>query len=183
MKTLARLIVLVALLLLAVILYMGAEMFFHGYSAREAPGSLEIFLMRHTRSLATPFAAKRMTNPAANSPDALKEGREHWTEHCATCHGLDGSGATDIGRNSYPQAPDMRQHDTQELTDGELFYIIQNGVRFTGMPAWGGEHTPEETWHLVTFIRHLPQLTPQELDEMKKMKPEDSEEHEHMHEH
>lgn len=183
MKTLARIIVLLALLILAVILYLGVEMVLRGYSAREAPSTLEVFLMRHARSLATPFAAKRMTNPAANSPDALKKGRGHWTEHCATCHGLDGSGSTDIGRNSYPQAPDMRQSATQELTDGELFYIIQNGVRFTGMPAWAGEHTPQETWHLVTFIRHLPQLTPQELDDMKKTKPEDSEEHEHVREH
>ena len=148
MKTLARIIVLVALLVLAVILYMGVEMVLHGYSAREAPSSLEVFLMRHARSLATPFAAKRMTNPAANSPNALTEGREHWTEHCATCHGLDGSGATDIGRNSYPKVPDMRQSGTQDLTDGELFYIIQNGVRFTGMPAWatGTSEGRRESW-------------------------------------
>ncbi len=42
-----------------------------------------------------------------------------------------------MGRNMYPPAPDMRLAETQQMTDGELFYIIQNGVRLTGMPAWG----------------------------------------------
>jgi mono/diheme cytochrome c family protein len=62
----------------------------------------------------------------------------------------------------------MRRAPTQELTDDELFHIIQNGIRFTGMPGWAGEHTPEETWQLVSFIRHLPRLTPEELDQLEK---------------
>jgi hypothetical protein len=67
----------------------------------------------------------------------------------------------------------MRQDATQSLTDGELFYIIENGVRLTGMPAWGaGTHeNVEETWHLVHFIRHLPRLTPEQLGEMEAMNP------------
>jgi hypothetical protein len=66
----------------------------------------------------------------------------------------------------------MRQAQTQDLTDGELFYIIENGVKLTGMPAWGGEHGGgESSWKLVDFIRHLPKLTPDELKEMKRLNP------------
>ncbi len=98
---------------------------------------------------------------------------EHWADHCATCHGNDGSGDTPIGSALYPRAPDVRLPATQDLTDGELFYIIENGVKMTGMPAWGtgtaeGE---QESWHLVNFIRHLPQLSDDELAEMEELNP------------
>ena len=69
----------------------------------------------------------------------------------------------------YPKVPDLRDSETQKLTDGELYYIISNGVRFTGMPAFGGEDSPEEIWKLVLFIRRLPNLPPEELQEMEKM--------------
>ena len=89
------------------------------------------------------------------SPESVKKGLEHFADHCAMCHANDGSGAAEMGRGLYPRVPDMRLPATQSLTDGELFYIIENGVRLTGMPAWG-TGTPEgeeATWHLVRFIR------------------------------
>ena len=156
-----------------------------GYSAQAKPSAMETFLARRARSMMTPASATAMKNPYAVSPERLAEGREHWADHCAQCHGLDGSGNAEIGRNLYPPAPDMRAAPTQELSDGELFYIITNGVRFTGMPAWG-DHSAEETWNLVLFIRHLPALTPDELNQMQQMpkeKDEHGEEHEGGHEH
>jgi hypothetical protein len=66
----------------------------------------------------------------------------------------------------------MRLAETQNLTDGELYYIIENGIRFTGMPAWGqGGPNDHETWHLVLFIRHLPHLTQDEIADMKNHNP------------
>ena len=78
----------------------------------------------------------------------------------------------------YPPAPDMRQTDTQQLSDGELFFIIENGIRLTGMPAWGGaaDHRGEEdSWKLVRFIRHLPNLSPAEVKEMEALNPKSAE--------
>lgn len=67
----------------------------------------------------------------------------------------------------------MTLPNTQSLTDGELFSIIKNGVRLTGMPAWGSPGSAEDhqTWKLVLFIRHLRDMTPEELDQMKSMNP------------
>ena len=84
------------------------------------------------------------------------------------------AGNSVIGRGLYPPAPDITDAKTQEQTDGELFYIISNGVRLTGMPAWQGEDSPEEIWDLVSFIRHLPQITPEELKQMKEMSGEET---------
>jgi hypothetical protein len=83
-----------------------------------------------------------------------------------------------MGRGFYPKAPDMRLPATQELTDGELFYVIENGVRFTGMPAWGtGTESGElSSWNLVHFLRHLPRLTAAELETMKGRNPRSPEE-------
>ena len=81
-------------------------------------------------------------------------------------------GTAEMGRNIYPPAPDMTLADTQNRSDGELYYIIENGVRFTGMPAWGaGGLNDQDTWKLVLYIRHLPQVTRQELLEMENNNP------------
>src|SRR5215469_8667884 len=91
-----------------------------GFSAIQEPSSVEAVLARSARRLAMPAAAKALPNPIASSPQVLAEGRAHWADHCAICHGNDGSGDTDMGRRMYPRAPDMRGIQTQQRTDGEL---------------------------------------------------------------
>jgi mono/diheme cytochrome c family protein len=184
MKALGKIVVFLATLIVVVAALAAWEFFREGYSARrEKPSRAEAYLARHARHMMTPSSAVEMKNPFPATPQRLDEGREHWMEHCAQCHSLDGSGNSQIGPNLYPPAPDMRLAATQHLSDGELFYIIQNGVMFSGMPGWGGEHTLEETWHLVDFIRHLPQLTPDELKQMQQAAPREDKENEHHHEH
>jgi mono/diheme cytochrome c family protein len=97
----------------------------------------------------------------------------HFADHCASCHANDGSGNTEMGRGLFPKAPDMRLAATQQLSDGELFYVIERGIRFTGMPGWGNGTTAgeESSWRLVHFIRHLPALSAAEVDAMKARNP------------
>ena len=155
-----------------------ATMLHRGLSAREQPTRVEGAIARGMRRFATPASARSLRNPIALSDEVLAEGRAHWADHCATCHANDGGGQTEMGRNLYPKAPDMRQPRTQELSDGELFSIIKNGVRLTGMPAWGDASGRDDadTWKLVHFIRHLPKVTPAEIEQMKAMNPVSPEE-------
>ncbi len=169
MRTRTKGLITIVLLLLAGLSYLGVAIARHGFSAKEKPSRVEEFLARHARKIATPAGAKKLQNPYPSTPESLAAARAHWVDHCATCHALDGSGNTVIGRNLYPKAPDMKDAETQGLTDGELYYIISNGVRFTGMPAWGGEDSPEEIWQLVSFIRRLPNLSPEELKLMEQL--------------
>jgi len=122
---------------------------------------------------AIPSAIRTMGNPTPRSAESVADGMAHFADHCAVCHGNDGSGDTEMGRGLYPKAPDMRLDTTQQLSDGDLFYIIEHGIRFTGMPGWrtGTTAGEESSWHLVHFIRHLPTLTPAELDSMKARNP------------
>jgi mono/diheme cytochrome c family protein len=148
----------------------------HSFSARERPSRLEAFVARRLRGLATSPGTRRLKNPLEATPLAIAEGRDHFADHCALCHGNIADGNTAINKGLYPPAPDLRAEDTQRLTDGELLSIIENGIRFTGMPGWGG--TDEENWKLVLFIRHLPELSPEELKLMREVNGAEEEHHE-----
>ena len=145
----------------------------YGFSARDHPTAVEAFVARKVRMMAIPSDARRDRNPYTATPEILLDARRHFADHCAICHGNDGSGNTTIGKNLYPKAPDMRLSGTQTLTDGELYYIIHNGIRLSGMPAWGEAHgNDEDSWKLVLFIRHLPKLTPEEEKDMEQYNPQ-----------
>jgi mono/diheme cytochrome c family protein len=146
----------------------GVSMLHNGLSARATPTALEAMLARNARHLAIPANARNEHNPATPSDQNLQEAMAHFADHCATCHGNDGSGDTLYGRGLYPKPPDLRLPETQKLSDGELYWIIENGVRFTGMAAFGGVHRLHDSWKLVLFIRHLPQLTTEERVEMER---------------
>src|SRR5437773_165105 len=162
-------------LLLVVIGFAATGWYFlsRGFSARDQPSLAETFIARRLRHLAIPRLAREAGNVVPASPEVLSEAMEHFADHCAFCHANDGSGNTPIGKGLYPKPPDMRQPGTQDLSDGELFYIIHNGVRFTGMPAFGpaSEAEDRDSWKLVLFIRHLPGITNEELVRMKELNP------------
>lgn len=127
-----------------------------GLSTRVAPSPVETYIARAMRGLATPSAARNRPNPIEATPEVMEEALAHFADHCASCHANDGSGATELGRNLYPPAPDMRADATQSLTDGELFSLIENGVRLTGMPAWGHGHARGGATELGSGALHPP---------------------------
>lgn len=149
-------------------LYMKTAM--HGFSARAQPSKMEAMMAEFARDTAMPASAKNLKNPIAVTPAVLHEGMAHFADHCAVCHANNGSGQTMFGKGLYPKPPDLRG-ETQTMSDGEIFYDIENGIRMSGMPAFGGQDTAAETWPLVAFIRHLPQLTPAEEAEMELLNP------------
>jgi mono/diheme cytochrome c family protein len=166
---------LIVILLVGVLMAIGVLAFsllHDGVSAKATPTSLEVVMARKARHMALPGAARALTNPVPASEENLRDARLHFADHCAICHGNDGSCDTMMGSGLYPKPPDLRHAETQNLSDGELFWIIENGVRFTGMPAFSSPHSsPEDSWKLVHFIRHLPQLTTEERLEMERNNP------------
>lgn len=173
MKKFCGILVLGLLATLALLGWFGYQSYTTGFSAKADPNELEILIARQLRHLAIPIENRRLRNPLPLTQELLKEARAHFADHCASCHANNGSGQTAIGKNVYPKSPDLRLPDTQNMSDGELFFIIQNGIRFTAMPAWGtGDPAKDgDSWQLVHFIRHLPSLTQEELQEMKALNP------------
>ncbi len=168
----SNVILLIIVIAIALIAAAAVSLLHDGVSARANPTALEVMLARKARHMAIPKSARKLQNPTADTPEKLRDARLHFAAHCAICHANDGSCDTPFGRNLYPKPPDLRREQTQKLADGEIFWIIENGVRFTGMPAFGGAHGSEEdSWKLVRFIRHLTQLTAEERMEMERYNP------------
>lgn len=159
------------LVLAAVAIYMAKSILHDGLSSHATPTKLEAVLARKAHFLSIPYAGRSARNPIPFSPDVLRAAALHFADHCAICHGNDGGGETMVGRGLYPKPPDLRQQQTQRLSDGELFWIIENGVRFTGMPAFSNKGMQDESWKLVHFIRHLPQQSAVERMDMEKNNP------------
>ena len=126
-------------------------------------------IARTLRHFAVPATLRAARNPLPLTPAVLAEARQHFADHCAECHGNDGRGQTEIGKNLYPRAPDMTLPETQELSYGELFAIIRDGVRLTGMPGWGGDDA--DNWKLVHLMRHMPRMSKEEIRSMKAFNP------------
>lgn len=173
--------ILIGVVVVGIVLAIGVAVFalHDGLSAKVTPTRLEAFVARNARHLAIPRAARLLEDPVLDSPELQREARLHFADHCAICHGNDGTGDTPIGDGLYPKPPDLRRAPTQNLSDGELFWIIENGVRFTGMPAFtsneghgaGNHGDGQDSWKLVHFIRHLPHLTEAERLEMERYNP------------
>ena len=163
------------LLFLLVLVITGALLLVQGrgVSARPDPSWVETRAALFLRGWLTPPTYKGLKNPVTATASNFATARQRFADHCASCHANDGSGNTGMGRSFYPKTPDMRLPRTQELSDGELFYLIENGVRLTGMPAWS-TGTPEgekASWELVHFIRRLSSLTPEDLAVMEHFNP------------
>ena len=149
----------------------GSILVRRGFSALATPSAIEEFAATTARKMAVPSSYRQLRNPIMPSTENIRAGMEHFSDHCATCHSNDGGGQTFFGKGLYPKPPDMRAAGTQNKSDGELYYTIQNGVRLSGMPAFSEARTTAQTWRLVLFIRHLPQIAPEELNEMKALNP------------
>ncbi len=154
-----------ALILVAVIGAVCVAILIHrGFRATTEPSAIEAVVARTVRDLAIPRRARDEKNPLSGTFQEFQQGREDFIARCASCHGEDGAGRTKVGRNLYPRVPNLRLPQTQNLADGEIHFIIQNGVALTGMPAWGRPHQEEggDGWRLVLFIRSLRPLSNQE---------------------
>ena len=143
--------------------------FWTGLRATAEPSAFEATIARTVRNWAIPGRERREKNPLQTTADNIQAGRDEFLTQCAGCHGHDGGGQTLIGRNLYPRAPNLRSAMTQALTDGELRYIIENGVPLSGMAARGNPHKAEDAWRLVSFIRSLRPL-PGEADKSRDVK-------------
>lgn len=158
------------LLLVVIGAYGYMKFAMHGFSARAQPSNMEKMMAEYARDTAMPSSAKSMKNSVVLTPVNQHEAMAHYADHCAVCHANNGSGESMFGKGMYPKPPDLRG-ETQTMSDGEIFYDIENGIRMSGMPAFGGDGTADESWKLVAFVRHLPHLTPAEETEMESLNP------------
>ncbi|MDE3180257.1 MAG: c-type cytochrome [Acidobacteriota bacterium] len=132
-----------------------------GCTANKKPSSIEYTLANVAKDVVIPIEAHNVKNPVPSSDEAVKAGQQIYLQSCALCHGTDGHGYTNLGRGLYPPAMDLTSPHVQHWSDADLFWIIQNGIRLTGMPSWKSTIPATDTWKIAQFIHALPRLNAQ----------------------
>jgi mono/diheme cytochrome c family protein len=125
--------------------------------------------------------ASSSTNPYAADPGAAAAGLAHYRENCLACHGARDVDTAEFAKGLNPGPPMLDMDDVQKMSDGELFWVVANGLRATGMPAFAPTHSPREIWQIVSFVRHLPRLSEAEASALKKGQPDEAAHHDEDH--
>jgi mono/diheme cytochrome c family protein len=148
----------VGLLLIAAILLVAVGVFISTFSisALDAPGRFEtVMATKATRWLVSRSARGSLPPAPPSTPASVATGGMIFMGECATCHGTDGRKPTDIGRSMYPRTPRLDSEGVQQWSDAELFWIIQHGIRLSGMPGFGKVYNSDQIWQLVHYVRSL----------------------------
>lgn len=116
--------------------------------------------------------------PSLDDESMVKTGFNHYDEMCVGCHGAPGIKPSEIGKGLYPEPPELPD-EIDEFSSEELYWVTKNGIKMTGMPAFGSTHSEEELWSIVAFLKQLPDLTPEEYKAM--VGSEETQNHEHDH--
>lgn len=190
------------ILLMVALALVAVETGYFNMAASTPPGRVEEYWGTKLYVNSMEKRAPDVRNPLADDASVLASGLSHYKENCVVCHGAPGGvEPSELGKGLNPPAPLLDIPLVQNMSDGQLFWTIQHGIRMTGMPAFGPTHSEEEIWKIVAFVRHLPKLTTQEREvlreatheaghhheEEKEEKPaetpEPKKEHEHDHNH
>jgi mono/diheme cytochrome c family protein len=124
--------------------------------ALQEPGYLETVFATQAKHLLVRWSSRKGIPPApANLQASIEEGNKLYATDCSMCHGSDGHTPTDTGRWMYPRASDLASRDLQQYSDRELFWIVKNGIRLSGMPAFAKVESDDHIWNLVHYVRTL----------------------------
>ncbi len=126
-----------------------------GSCRAKAPGAAEAALVKEIKK--ETIGGKDWKNPQPDTAEVQKTGAGHFQHHCQICHGLDGHNTgVPFAAQMSPPVADLGDKSVQDYSDGQLKWIIQNGIRFTGMPGWNGILEDNEQWAIIHYLRHLP---------------------------
>ena len=164
MKILSGAVITVLTLLVIFLLFIYSG--WYNVSANEQENGIMKWVLNTTKDRSIEFRSKDITVPDLNASSMLKEGFEHYNEMCVSCHGAPGLEETEVSVGLNPTAPFLVKV-AKEIDPKELFWITKNGIKMTGMPAWGKTHSDEKIWAIVAFVKKLPNMTAEEYQKME----------------
>jgi mono/diheme cytochrome c family protein len=131
------------------------------WNATAPPSGVERWITGYALSKWVSANASDEHNPIAATPENLRDGEHEYDEHCAVCHGFDGSAQNRIGADFSPPIIKLNS-GLRRMSDGKFYFIVSNGIRMSGMPGFGTRHSADELWKIIVWVRHFPDLTAQE---------------------
>jgi mono/diheme cytochrome c family protein len=156
-----RRLVVIALVVLLVFVVAGVAVSRFSLTALDEPGRAETYVATKAKRMLVSRDSREVPQGPASTPASLAAGEKLYGAECASCHGLNGRTPTDNGRWMYPRAADLTSEQTQQYSNRELFWIVKNGIRLSGMPAFGRVETDEHIWQLIHYVRTLTQSAKQ----------------------
>lgn len=174
---------------IVVLIVLGLVFVFSGVSNVSAENQ-ESGLVKWILSAASDNSIERHARgievPALGDSTQVAMGFEHYQEMCVTCHGAPGEDRSEIGKGLNPHAPNLSR-SISDMSDAELYWILKNGIKMTGMPSFGKTHSEEQLWAMVSFVKKLPGMSEEQYQAYESANPEDEgmemEEHERDEEH
>jgi len=163
MKTLATVVVVLALFVIGgfAFIYLGV----FDIAANHPHSKLTLWFINKTVMQSVQHRARGINPPDLSRPSMVTSGSYHFQQMCVQCHGGPGVERSEAGEGLYPQGPNLAGAK-RHWTPKELFWITQNGLKMTGMPAWGRTSTDEEIWAMVAFMEQMPAISPEKYQQM-----------------
>lgn len=149
---------------MAVFVWSGA----YNVAASEPHSALVQWLLATVRDRSIATRSQSRSIPDLTDPDRMRAGIRSYQAMCQVCHGRPGEESPPIREGLNPQPPKLDSERIRKRTDAELFWVIKNGIRMTGMPAFGKTHKDEDLWSIIAFVRRLPNMRPEEYTAMVK---------------
>lgn len=176
--------IIIALFILIMIFILGGLVFINSgvfdVAATKPESRMVKWVLETTKEKSVSSRAKNLTAPNLDDETLLKTGFHHYDQMCVGCHGAPGISPSEIGEGLNPEPPDLAEA-AAHMTPAELFWITQNGIKMTGMPAFGPTHSDEELWGIVAIMQKFPEMSREDYKQMKRMSENMSHEHNHGH--
>jgi mono/diheme cytochrome c family protein len=138
----------------------------YNVSAMNEESGMMKWVLNTTKDKSIESRFENISVPELNDLSMIKEGFEHYNEMCVGCHGAPGEEETELSRGLNPPAPYLVEL-AKELDPKVLFWVTKNGIKMTGMPAWGKSHSDDKIWEIVAFVKKLPGMTSEEYQKME----------------
>jgi mono/diheme cytochrome c family protein len=169
MKTVIKTIIVVALLAVfggIVYIYSGV----YNVAATSSDTALTKWALETAREASIESRAEELTPPDKSvlaDPKTLRIGFEHYDEMCLVCHGAPGMEPGEAREGLNPKPP-LLAKEADDMSEKEMFWVIKNGIKMTGMPGWGPTHSDDKIWAMVAFVKSMPTMTPEDYRIMRK---------------
>ena len=176
MKVFAGFILAIAVIIGGITAYVFSG--FYNVSAMVPHWSITFDILEEARDQSISYNSKGIVAPSLKDPKMEDAGFHHFQETCRLCHGAPGIASSEFAQGLYPGPPDLASSDLhREMNDSKIFWIIENGLKMTGMPSFGVTHSDQEIWDIVAFIDRLSTLQPDQYKAIVKEADQRDEEH------
>lgn len=159
-------------LIAVILLFAGVAVFLYAgrynVAATMPHSRLTAWILEEARDRSILFHSQGIQPPSLKNPKLARDGFKEYHEMCRQCHGASGQQRAEFARGLYPKPPDLTSKEIRDLREDELYWVVKNGIKMTGMPAFGPTHEENELWAIVAFLRRLPELSKGEYEALAK---------------